>query len=187
MSRDVTEDVGLPLSQAHQYLQQELGANAPSYVTLRRWAEGGRLASARVPNSGGIRPLYAPKRLLDIFTSWALEARQDQDTEPEDLKPFGRRMDQVEERLAELAAIQRQTQEMLNSVLVEVKRLDGIRTSLMLKYDAEHENDRRTIEELRDRLKQVAAPDSERALNKLQITLSQMRDTLNDMASRTGQ
>lgn len=194
-------------------LRQKYGQDAPSYATLRRWADQGRLISAvrRDPsNSKAKRDIYALAELDRLFlaTKQAKKLTQEKYTEIASIRepkqliealkataptPIdSAALDHINSRLELLfdsfATLLARSDE-VSSALAGIQRgqdnLESTRRLLMTKYDAVTSNQSATIEQLRERHKdQSNTIDLERKITILAGKVSQLTDSISLLSDK---
>jgi hypothetical protein len=189
---------------AQKQLRVSYGYDAPSYATLRRWADSKKLISAeRKAEEGGRRVLYSASELERIFLNSKRAKRlalDDQRQSPEtgasagehtepprsqnncETIPFfevNSRMDLILDSVAALLARVDELDLTTKACLVSTNRLDSVRTLLMNKYDAAATAQAGLIETLRGQVKQQnGAGDFQQIAHKLGIQLSHLNDKI---------
>lgn len=155
----------LSLSDCHDLARQQLGAAAPSLVTLKRWSAAGILDEAKTPRREGGRPRYRPELVLAVVRrrqavpseeagasdAPPAPAAQGKATAPpeqnafadEALEALRRDVSQIQEATQALAAGQRQLASAVEALTLQVGsiardmgNLDAARKMLMVNSDA---------------------------------------------------
>lgn len=187
---------------AQKELRTRFGYDAPSYATLRRWADSKKLISAeRKAEEGGRRVLYSVGELERIFLNskrakrLALDDQQQspsngagvgelehaprlqQNSDPQSFAEINSRMELILDAVATLLARVSDLDLTTKACLVSTNRLDSVRTALMNKYDAAATTQAGLIETLKGQIKQQSGTgDFHQVAHKLGIQLSRLND-----------
>lgn len=172
-------------------LEQRLGARAPSYVTMRRWAADGVFEPIEDKNAKGRRVRYSATEMLRIIRS-RLAAKVGIAKKPSPKRskamesfeatarpePAPLNLGHLEDLLVDMADRQTRLEKALHDVVTAVKSLDAVRSHLMTKYDAQNAANLELITQLKARLRSAEDIQSDM---KITISLNRMADRIADL------
>ena len=152
----------LNLAKLHAALRAK-HADAPSYITLRRWASDGRLVKAQIPGDGKkARAQYGLREVERIFhlrskgrspPPGIAQISEDATDEVNTLGAGNAMSEQLTDAVRVLT-VQLADQDLkLSKLLDGIRALDFVRVAMMAKYDAVTANQAEVIDALRARLK----------------------------------
>lgn len=195
------------LLKCQKWLREKYGADAPSYMTLRRWAEADKLTSAeRVSTDAGEGAASGQKRKMYSTAAverYFLQTPQGQkltdslikerttpsksttaDNRPDEKHVDGAALELVMDTLTHIVRVQTEQSKTLQDCMTGLSRLESLKTNLMLKYDAQVANQADIIEGLRTKLASVGkSVDLEQSILRLGILVSRVKDSVDRMAT----
>ena len=196
----------LDLKSCVTQLQYSIGAAAPAYVTLRRWADQGKLRSAERPGQGSSkRMLYSVRAIEKIVLSKTLPRnpkpssdRLDAETNSGNLvvnassSEINSRLDLIEDgmaivvaKLEHMIAKLEQLEKPVKECGTGVQNLEAVRRTMMLKYEAQNSSYVETIADLKSRLKTTTrGDDGSHELALMRAQLSRLTDSVNQFLSQ---
>jgi hypothetical protein len=197
------------LQKTQKILREKYGFDAPSYVTLRRWASDRKLVSAeRQTENPKRRALYSVPEVERIWLSSGrvkklnidkiekLEKRAGQnETESSDqaqpgaaasvdahLLEISNKMELLFDSVATLLSRVGEQEEMLKTCVSATVGLAAARATLMTKYDAADALKGQLVDQLRARIKDAEKTSEFDRLNlKISIQLSNLFDKVSDL------
>jgi hypothetical protein len=180
----------------------------PALITMRRHARSGALDHCLSPATGGGRKLYLTSRLLEHYFGPQQKTALAPEPTPEPASPavaenkedagelhkiianqsqaLRAAIDQIEIMARGLDAVRvelQATTQALASVHREVQGLNGVRQSLMMKYDAAHAGAMDLVKTLREQGGRANGSSSELVLGIMQSDIKIIKNTLNDLAN----
>jgi hypothetical protein len=197
------------LASCHQaLLGLPLNKPVPALITMRRHARSGALDHCLGSATGGSRKLYLTSRLLEHYfgpqhTTAAASESTPMPSAPAAAENKGdvaelhkiiasqsqalrAAIDQIEIMAQGLGAVRAELQattQALASVHREVQGLNGVRQSLMTKYDAAHAGAIDLVQTLREQGGRANGSTSELVLGIMQSDIKIIKNTLNDLSN----
>lgn len=181
----------LDLKGCHSMLEQRLGASAPSYVTMRRWADAGVFMPIQDAATGR-RVRYEKAAMLKLVRDRLTAKNARKSKPPRPAKVVASHAPQeatlvpaapleighLEDLLKDIADRQVRLESMLEETLSVSKNLDAIRKMLMVKYEGAHTANVELIQQLKARLRSAEDVQSDM---KITITLNRIADRISDL------
>ncbi len=198
----------LDLLNCQKWLQEKYGRDAPSYMTLRRWAEAEKLAVAertstdqegegdteqrrKIYSTAAVERFFLQTSLGKKLTDSMARERSSQNTKADDQirqgdeSIGGAAMGLLMDTLAQILKVQAEQSVVLQECKTGLNRLESLRTNLMLKYDAQTTNQAEIIEGLRAQVKSTSkSVDLEQSILRLGILVGRVKDSIDDLATQ---